>query len=207
MTRTPQRAVLHLTTAATLMLALLLAGLGARPAVAQTGGQLSGDVPAAGGFALVVWSGGTTAQLQAAAQARGCTLRSAFVSERGELVGYIFGAPDFVNATFAARFPGLMLPAGQALIIVCAGPPPSAPVRTSDIRDFAFEEVIAVDAGTTVEWTNRDSAPHDVVAVDNSFSSPLLRTDERYSRLFATPGRIQYYCTLHSNMSGFVEVR
>ena len=88
--------------------------------------QIVGDVPSNGGYGLVVWGGGTTQELQVAAAQRGCGLVSAWFTERGTLVGYIYGVPEFVNAAFVARFPSLALPAG-GLILVCSTPVPPGP--------------------------------------------------------------------------------
>jgi hypothetical protein len=97
-------------------------------AAAQSAGRITGAVPASGGFALVVWGGGTADALRGAAQADGCTLRSVFVTDtRGEFTGYVYGAPAVVNAAFIALFPGLDLPASTALIVVCASAAPPAP--------------------------------------------------------------------------------
>ena len=107
------------------------------PAEAQTGGgQIVGDVPASGGFALVAWTGGTTAQLQAAAAARGCTARGAWVTAEGQFVGYIYGAPDFVNAAFAARHAGLNILGGTALILVCEARRGNVPPEVNRIIDL-----------------------------------------------------------------------
>jgi glucose/arabinose dehydrogenase len=113
------------------VLAITLGGsmLSGGPAGAQSApGQISGTFPASGGFALVVWGGGTADALRGAAEEQGCTLRSAFVTDaRGEFTGYVFGAPAVVNAAFVALFPGLTLPANTPLIVVCASAAPPTP--------------------------------------------------------------------------------
>ena len=99
---------------------LCLAAAAAQPAAAQTGqGELSGQVPAGGGFGLVVWGGGNTAAIQSAANARGCVAVSVFVTRQGAFLGFIFGAPSFVNEPFLAAFPGGTLSGGSPLILVC----------------------------------------------------------------------------------------
>jgi plastocyanin len=53
---------------------------------------------------------------------------------------------------------GAYTPAAQAL-------PPAAPVHQVEIRSFAFAPPrLEVHAGDTVEFTNRDFAPHTAVA-------------------------------------------
>ena len=206
--RTTTRTAMHTLLAAALVaLAIGTPAIEAPRVAAQgAGGQITGDVPSSGGFALVVWTGGPATELRAAAQARGCALRSAWVTRAGGLLGYVFGAPDFVNSGFASTFPGLVLPAGQALIVVCEGPPSPA-MRSSDIVDFAFEPVVEVPVGTTVTWVNRDQAPHNVIDSGGAFASRVFNYDERFSHRFDAPGRFQYYCSLHANMVGYIDVR
>lgn len=88
-------------------------------ASAQTPGAIQGNVPAGGGFGLVVWGGGGTDSLRTAATARGCTLASAFVTSGGDFVGFVFGAPEFVNRPFVGLFAGGNITAGTPMIIVC----------------------------------------------------------------------------------------
>jgi len=63
-----------------------------------------------------------------------------------------------------------------------------------------------VEAGTTVTWTNGDGEPHTVTAVDGSFTSDLLQEHQTYSHSFASPGQFEYYCTIHTLMTGVVVV-
>lgn len=110
---------------------LLIGDLAPRSAGAAQG-EISGSVPSAGGFGLVVWGGGSTQLLSAAAARSGCGLVSVWVTPAGsgQLVGHILGAPAFVNAPFAAVYPG-DLPPNSPVLIVCnaiqAAPPSSSP--------------------------------------------------------------------------------
>src|SRR5947209_4474911 len=73
----------------------------AAPSVmAQTPGTITGNVPSGGGFALVVWGGGSTDALGSASAAGGCNMQSAWVTIEGNFAGYVPGAPAFVNTTF-----------------------------------------------------------------------------------------------------------
>ena len=62
---------------------------------------LRGEV--ADGFSLVVYEGGSVADLAACAEGRGVT--AVYVLVEGEWVSYILGAPEFVNARFRGLFP------------------------------------------------------------------------------------------------------
>lgn len=77
----------------------------------------------------------------------------------------------------------------------------------SEIRNNQFEAVTQLRAGATVTWTNADAEPHTVVAADGLLYSGTLRLGDSFSQMFNVPGRYQYFCTLHSNMSGMIEVR
>lgn len=44
------------------------------------------------------------------------------------------------------------------------------------MADMAFNPgEITISAGTQITWTNNDDMPHDVVATDGSFKSPILQ--------------------------------
>jgi uncharacterized protein YkwD len=109
-------------------------------ALAQTPGQIEGALPVGGGFALIVWTGGTPESLVAAAGAQGCNATAGWAAVDGALVGYIHGAPEFVNADFRARFPDGSIPAGTALVLVCSAPGPGAP---SPLAIAASEPAVA----------------------------------------------------------------
>ena len=76
------------------------------------------------------------------------------------------------------------------------------------IQNFAFQPVnLHVKVGTTVTWTNEDTAPHTVTFRDSSLkSSGILRQGETYSYTFTTAGTFAYYCDLHQYMTAQVTV-
>lgn len=83
---------------------------------------ISGDLPAAGGFGLVVWGGGSPDALVDAAQSRGCDTASVWTNDAaGLFVSYIAGAPAIANGAWNARFQGGPLPGDSAVVIVCRG--------------------------------------------------------------------------------------
>jgi plastocyanin len=78
-----------------------------------------------------------------------------------------------------------------------------------EISNFAYSpQNITVKKGTTVTWTNRDSAAHDVVEKDDKEGpkSKLLQTGETYSYTYNTVGTFEYFCTVHPSMTGTVTV-
>jgi|SRR5580658_415046 plastocyanin len=92
-----------------------------------------------------------------------------------------------------------------ALGVALAQGPAATAVK---IDNFSFSPpTIFVAAGTTVKWTNNDDIPHTVRAVDGSFHSKAMDTDESYAVTFAKPGVYSYFCSLHPKMVGKVVVK
>lgn len=74
------------------------------------------------------------------------------------------------------------------------------------IDNFTFNPPqLAVKAGTTVTWTNRDDIPHTVVS-PGKFRSKALDTDDTFSFTFTAPGDYDYFCSLHPHMTGVIKV-
>ncbi|MBM4415143.1 MAG: SH3 domain-containing protein, partial [Chloroflexi bacterium] len=104
----------------------------ATPAIAAPAATLTGSVPPAGGFALVVWSGGPVDAAVSTARAAGCTVAAVWANRSGGgLVGYLVDAPTFVNAPWTDQHGSAPLPAATPLIVVCRyaaeAAPPNAP--------------------------------------------------------------------------------
>jgi plastocyanin len=76
------------------------------------------------------------------------------------------------------------------------------------IDNFTFTpQTMAVKAGTTVAWTNKDDIPHGIAATNNAFTrSKALDTDDSFSFTFTTPGSYQYFCCVHPHMTGTIVV-
>ncbi len=84
---------------------------------------------------------------------------------------------------------------------------PVTPVTTNnvEIKGFAFNpESITVSKGTSITWTNRDSAPHTVTGT--AFGSETLNQDQSFSYTFNEAGTFEYACKIHPNMKGKVIV-
>lgn len=80
----------------------------------------------------------------------------------------------------------------------------SAAVNIIDL-DYDPKEVTVVK-GAEVVWTNTGQAPHTVTASDQAWTSELLQTGDRFSRVFPEVGTFEYLCTLHPGMVGTVVV-
>ena len=103
------------------------------------------------------------------------------------------------------------------LISGCYGPKTAAPsittqptaTNTVEIKGFAFNPgAITVTKGTTITWTNEDSAPHTVTTINApvAFDSGRMSKGDTFSQTFDTAGTYEYYCSIHPNMKGKVIV-
>src|SRR5215212_1278127 len=90
------------------------------------------------------------------------------------------------------------------------------PGSSSLTTDAFSPNPIQVSVGNTVTWTNDDSQPHTVTSgsngqPDNKFNSspnfnPLLNQGQTFSFTFTEAGDYPYFCMLHPNMVGTVNV-
>ena len=86
-------------------------------------------------------------------------------------------------------------------------PAPMEGTNGVDIVDLAFEPAnLKVEPGTTVTWTNTGVAPHTATAKDSSFDSGTLESGATFEQTFTDPGRYDYLCQIHPDMTGTIEV-
>jgi plastocyanin len=75
------------------------------------------------------------------------------------------------------------------------------------IAGFAFSPAaLTIEAGTTVTWTNQDSATHTATADDGSFDTGDIAQGASASVTFDTPGTFTYHCSIHPNMVASITV-
>lgn len=67
--------------------------------------------------------------------------------------------------------------------------------------DFTPRE-LNVAVGGTVKWTWEGEMQHSVTADDGSFDSKVQSKGFEFEQTFTTPGRIEYYCQVHSTAEG-----
>ena len=106
--------------------------------------------------------------------------------------------------------------AGTALVMSLVGAVITGGVGTTaaqdnevavEIVDFTFSPgTVEVAVGTTVTWTNNDTAPHTVTADDGGFDSGELAQGGTFSMTFDTAGTYSYFCEIHPQMTGSVVV-
>ena len=74
------------------------------------------------------------------------------------------------------------------------------------ISNYAFNpSTLTVPEGTSVVWTNSDSAPHTIVSGSEILSSSISQ-GQTYVYTFNTPGTYEYYCGIHPSMKGTIIV-
>lgn len=91
--------------------------------------------------------------------------------------------------------------------------PVGASVPTNN--EFFVPNVVNTTVGSMVTWTNEDSVPHTATSgvvennapkPDGAFDSGFLNKGQSFSFVFDTAGAYDYYCTLHSFMTGKITV-
>jgi len=94
-----------------------------------------------------------------------------------------------------------------ALLVLMIAPAYADEAGNVIIKTFAYgPKTIRVTAGTKVTWINKDPEVHTVVSKDGKFRSGALDTGDSFSFAFDRPGTYAYFCTLHPQMVGTVEV-
>ncbi len=76
-----------------------------------------------------------------------------------------------------------------------------------DILATAFSpKALTIKAGTTVTWTNRDTAPHGVVADNGGPTSNLLPKGQSYSYKYTVKGIFGYHDSANATTTGTIIV-
>ncbi|HJU95860.1 MAG TPA: plastocyanin/azurin family copper-binding protein [Nitrososphaera sp.] len=70
---------------------------------------------------------------------------------------------------------------------------------------------VQVSVGSTVTWTNNDAQPHTATSGENAtpdgrFDSSILAPSATFDHTFTEAGEFPYFCLLHPNMVGTVNV-
>jgi plastocyanin len=74
------------------------------------------------------------------------------------------------------------------------------------IENFAFNPAaLTITAGTTVTWTNNDSATHTIKS--SAFNSQDLAHGQTFEFKFNTKGTYDYSCGIHPAMTGKIIVQ
>ncbi len=86
---------------------------------------------------------------------------------------------------------------------------PGASTETVEVKiqGFSFDPAeLTIAAGTTVKWTNMDSAKHTITSDDGSWSSANLGQGGTFEFTFDQPGTYTYHCNVHPTMAATIIV-
>jgi len=76
------------------------------------------------------------------------------------------------------------------------------------IENFAFvPQVVTIKTGESIVWVNNDGSPHAVAFKDGSPGSDTIFPGKQFNRTFDRPGSYDYYCSIHTYMTGHIDVR
>ena len=82
---------------------------------------------------------------------------------------------------------------------------PASNPNMVNIQNFSFNPgTLTSKKGTTVTWTNGDSAPHQIKSA--TFNSSQLAKGQSFSFTFSTTGTFDYSCAIHPSMLGKIVV-
>jgi plastocyanin len=98
---------------------------------------------------------------------------------------------------------------GNAETNANAPAPSGDAVRSAKVSivEFAYDpDPVTIEEGGKVIWVNRDAAPHTATADDGSFDTGMIEQDKLKSESFKDPGTYTYFCQIHPDMQGTVEV-
>jgi plastocyanin len=98
----------------------------------------------------------------------------------------------------------LVLPGAAAAMEMneAAAPGPDVSILFGSVTPVKVDTV----AGQTVHWSNDSVRDHTVTADDGSYDSGSLGPNQRYDRMFDTPGTYTYHCRLHPYIRGEIDV-
>lgn len=103
-------------------------------------------------------------------------------------------------------------PSSSPMASMSMSPSASTPAQATDkvtISNFAFSPAnITVKKGTTVTWTNQDSASHTVMETDGQPgpASSTIANGQSYTFTYNSVGTFHYHCSIHHQMVGTVTV-
>lgn len=89
-------------------------------------------------------------------------------------------------------------------------PAPSGEASKSEkvnIVEFTYQpDPVVVQVGGKVTWQNQDTAPHTATADDDSWDTGTIEKGKIGSETFKEAGKFAYFCEIHPDMRGTVEV-
>ncbi len=86
---------------------------------------------------------------------------------------------------------------------------PTSKTYNVGIQNLAFSpQSLAINAGDTVIWTNKDSVSHTITSDSGTeLNSGIISNGETYSHTFNTAGTFNYHCSIHTSMKAKIIVQ
>ncbi len=107
------------------------------------------------------------------------------------------------TAAPASQAPAASTPASAAASACSTG---DGTGTAAEIKDFTFPTGLSVKAGQAIAWTNGDSANHTVTFDDGSCNTPV-NSGATVVVTYTVPGTYAFHCSIHSSMTGSLEVK
>lgn len=114
------------------------------------------------------------------------------------VLSFILAACATPAASVATQAASTAVPATQA----------QATTAAISLVNFSFSpKELTIKKGTTITWTNEDSAVHTVTSDTDVFASGNLAKGDKFSYTFTTAGTFPYHCIPHkAKMVGTITV-
>jgi plastocyanin len=111
----------------------------------------------------------------------------------------------------ASQAPASEAPASEAPASAAAGtcaPSDATGTVSVTIADFAFDPAtVTAKVGDVISFTNNDSVQHTAtVKSDETCTTPALATDTSGGITFSQAGSYDFFCKIHPQMTGKIEV-
>ena len=105
-------------------------------------------------------------------------------------------------------------PAAGSPATVAGSPDPSICVETRDaavvvvtVEDFSFEPAdVEAEVGEVITFMNAGFESHNATLDSGACAIPTIETAERDGLLFMAPGRYSFHCSVHTWMTGTLEI-
>ena len=83
----------------------------------------------------------------------------------------------------------------------------SVPKNTVIMKDNKFDPfTLGVKVGDTITWINEDPFDHEIKAINSEFDSGIIAKGEEFSFTFTKEGKYEYFCAIHTFMTGTINV-
>ena len=97
--------------------------------------------------------------------------------------------------------------AGALVVSSAIGQAAEPQTHDVTIKSFKFEpKHIAVKAGDTIRWTNKDLAPHTATATESGWDTDKIAKGDHRSIIVTDEMETSYFCVFHPHMKGTIEL-